>query len=124
MDELARFEAGATDPRGFGHEDHVRAAHAMLARYDFLDAACRYAGGLRMLAERAGAPEKFNITVTVAFLSAIAESKAKNPSASWREFRAQNPALLNKRFLSHWYPDEKLQSQLARRIFLMPKAGR
>lgn len=59
------FEAGTIDTATFGHRDHVGVACGMLSRHSFLDAAYKYACGIRQMAEEAGAPEKFNATITL-----------------------------------------------------------
>jgi hypothetical protein len=123
--ELARaFEAGALDPAAFSHRDHVAVACEMLRRADFLEAAAQYAKGLKALAARAGAPEKFNATVTLAFLSLIAERMRTAEHADCDDFIARSRDLLSKDVLEPWYARERLRSDLARSVFLMPEAPR
>lgn len=123
--DLARaFEAGALDPAAFAHRDHVAVACDMLRRYDFMEATARYAAGLRFLAAKAGAPEKFNATVTLAFLSLIAERMRTSEHADYDDFIARNRDLLSKDLLGAWYSPERLRSDLARGVFLLPDALR
>ncbi len=117
---LERFEALALSPADFGHADHVRAAFAMLERYDFATACARYAGAIKAMAERAGAHDKYNATITFAFMSVIAERKAHAPDADFDDFLARNPDLLSKDILLSWYSKDRLSSPLARSQFLMP----
>jgi hypothetical protein len=51
-------------------------AHERLRRYDFPEAVLHYSRALQALTARAGAPGKFHQTITVAFLSLIAERLA------------------------------------------------
>ncbi|WP_109313618.1 MULTISPECIES: hypothetical protein [Ruegeria] len=119
-DITSAFEAHAIDNTTFGHAEHVQVAYDLLRKYDFIDAAAIYAKGIRTLAAKAGAPDKFNLTITYAFMSLIAERLASSQSSTFEAFIAENPDLMAKTALSQWYPQERLNSALARRIFLLP----
>ena len=112
MITLEAFEAGAIDPEAFTHRAHVEVAAAMLQQTDFLDAARRYQSGIVRIAECAGAPKKPNLTITLAFLSLIAERM--------RADGAVDAALLDSRVLGGWYSRERLAHPLARTVFLLP----
>ena len=115
-----RFEACEIDAHEFSHTDHVGVAHDLLGRYGFLEAAAIYSTCLKTVAARAGAAEKFNVTITLAFLSLIAE-RMKGPEAlSFEAFAKANPDLLSGRLLSNWYSVERLTSDHARSVFLLP----
>ena len=121
--ELARFEAGAVDETTFSHAEHVRLAFEMLQRLPFDAALARYAAGLRRLATRVGRPERYHATITVAFLAAVAERRARSGAATWNDFQAAAPELLDRRCLERWYPAELLASDLARGTFVLPPAA-
>ncbi|MEM1200370.1 MAG: hypothetical protein AAGI06_13780 [Pseudomonadota bacterium] len=114
------FEAGDMNPSEFSHRDHVAVAYDMLSAYEFLDACGRYAATIRALAERAGAPMKFNTTITVAFLSLIAERMAMGDYVSFEDFIANNADLESKQMLDSWYSPERLHCDMAREVFLLP----
>lgn len=119
--EITRaFQAHAIDSSRFHHTEHVRVAFDLLGTFDFIDAAATYAKGIRVIAAKAGAPEKFNLTVTYAFMSLIAERMAAMPQAGFEEFVSANPDLMSKSALAGWYSDERLHSDTARRVFLLP----
>ncbi len=121
---LARsFEIGELDPAAFKHTDHVAVAYEMLGAYEFLEACNKYASSISALAERAGAPKKFNATITLAFLSLIAERMASGEYKNYEEFIAQNQDLRSKNVLERWYSPERLNCDTARAVFLMPDAG-
>ncbi|WP_108860056.1 hypothetical protein [Ruegeria sp. Alg231-54] len=120
IDITSAFEAHAIDNTTFGHAEHVQVAYDLLRKYDFIDAAAIYAKGIRTLAAKAGAQDKFNLTITYAFMSLIAERLASSQSSAFEAFIAENPDLMAKTALSQWYPQERLNSALARRIFLLP----
>lgn len=118
--ELERFLRAEIVPSEFPHRGHVHAAFEMLERHDFPETVLLYSRTLRAMAEKAGRPEAFNQTVTIAFLSLIAERMAGAPAADFTAFAQANPDLLEKSVLSRWYAPERLASALARRTFLLP----
>ena len=120
---LARaFEDRSLDPAAFRHREHVAVAYELLRKHDFLEASARYSAHLQAIASKAGVPQKFNTTITLAFLSLIAERMATCAHEDFDDFAAQNPDLLSKDLLLSWYPPERLASDLAREVFLMPEA--
>ena len=121
---LRAFEAGTLDPRAFSHRDHLCAAYEMLKRYDFVEATARYGRRLQDLATRAGVPKKYNVTLTLAFMSLIAERMGTREHADCDDFLTRNPDLLSKELLESWYSPERMGSDLARDVFLMPDRAR
>jgi hypothetical protein len=120
---LLAFETGTLDPAMFPHREHVRLGYEMLGRYPFGEAVDRFSQGLRMLAAKAGRPEIYHETITVAFLAVIGERRARAKHADWREFKANNGDLLNKGCLEQWYDTEQLGSDLARQTFCLPRVS-
>jgi hypothetical protein len=120
--ELTALETGALDPAKFPHPEHVRLAYEMLARYPFGEAVTRFSRGLKLLAAKAGRPEVYHETITVAFLALLGERRAAGRYADWGEFKTNNGDLLDKRCLEKWYGTEQLASDLARRTFCLPQA--
>lgn len=119
--ELVRaFEALELEPSAFHHAEHVVVAYALLCKYSFLDASVTYAKNIDNMATNAGAPDKFNMTITLAFMSLIAERMAVMAHTSYAEFIAQNPDLLEKEALTKIYSPKRLHSASARETFLMP----
>ncbi|WP_298962412.1 hypothetical protein [uncultured Roseibium sp.] len=115
-----RFEAETLDASGFSHLDHIGVACQMLQRYDFLDAARTYSRALRGIASKAGAPDKFNLTVTLAFLSLLSERMASTPHQTFGEFMEKNTDLMSRSLMGNWYSPDRLNSKNARTVFLMP----
>lgn len=114
------FESHEQDPEMFKHNDHLRAAFEMLRAYDFIEASARYASNIRALAEKAGVPQKFNVTITYAFMSLIAERMLSGEFDDYEDFLAGNMDLKSKNLLDKWYSPERLNSDFAREVFLMP----
>ncbi|HEX8077279.1 MAG TPA: hypothetical protein VF511_05650 [Chthoniobacterales bacterium] len=119
-EELQALEAGTLDPTKFPHSEHVRMGYEMLGHYAFSDALSRFSRGLKLLAARAGRPEVYHETITVAFLALINERIARAPGRTWLQFQENNSDLFDKRCLEKWYGPEQLQSDLARRTFCLP----
>lgn len=119
-DELLALESGTLNPALFRHSDHVRLGYEMLGRYPFGEAVTRFSRGLRLIAAKAGRPEIYHETMTVAFLALIGERRARATSGNWGEFSASNSDLMDKRCLEKWYGTEQLGSDLARRTFCLP----
>ena len=95
-------------------------AFLALSRDPFPLAFARYSEGIRQLAVHAGRPEKFNQTITGAFLSLIAERLAEHPVADFEEFLAANADLLEAALLDRYYSPERLASARAKSIYLLP----
>lgn len=121
-EELSALEAGETDLAAFPHLEHVRLGFEMLRRYPFAEAAMRFGNGLRRLTNKAGKPEIYSETITIAFLALIGERKARSESNEWSEFIAANGDLADKNILKRWYTGEELKSEVARRTFVLPRA--
>ena len=119
--DLGRFVRGEIPTGEFRHRDHVCIAFEMLKRHDFPETVLHYSRTLRAMAEKAGRPEAFHQTVTIAFLSLIAERMESGSTADFTAFEQANPDLLDKSVLSRWYRPERLASETARRIFVLPE---
>ena len=117
-----RFLAHDLGDARFGHEGHVQVAFDLLRSHDFIDAAAIYAKGIRAIAARAGASKKFNLTITYAFMSLIAERMDRSPGLDFCAFVERNPDLMSKGLLEQWYSRDRLTSEAARAIFLLPDA--
>jgi hypothetical protein len=119
--ELERFVRGEVAAAGFAHREHVRMAFEMLRRHDFAETVLHFSRALRAMAQRAGKPEAFHQTVTIAFLSLIAERLETGRWSDFAGFARDNPDLLEKSLLARWYRPERLASEPARRTFLLPE---
>lgn len=116
---LTRFQRGEIDPAAFRHADHIGVAFEALTRHGFFKALDIYADGLMALVEKAGVPEKFNATVTFAYMSAIAERMHRQSPVSSTEFIMENPELLSADVLGR-YSKARLESDVARQVALLP----
>ncbi|TDK51086.1 hypothetical protein [Antarcticimicrobium luteum] len=116
---LAALDAGTLDPAAFSHRDHVGVTVAALKQDDFYDALARIACGLQRLAGNAGVPEKFNATVTFAFVSLIAQ-RMEDGGGSVEDFLEGNPDLLSGNPLAGLYPEGQADTPLAKRVPVLP----
>jgi hypothetical protein len=121
---LRAFLHGEIDSGAFRHADHVRVAFEMLRRHAFQDAVQPFCSSLQGIAARAGNPGAYHATVTLAFLSLIAERSASVLHGDFESFASANADLMDKSVLTRWYAPERLASEIARKIFVLPGASR
>jgi hypothetical protein len=119
---IRQFESGALPPESFHHVDHVRLAFAYLHEYPPLTALDKFCSALKQFAAKLGKPEKYNETVTYAYLFLIREKMALCSGADWDEFAQRNPELLvwKNGILNRYYQSKTLESDFARRVFVFP----
>jgi hypothetical protein len=119
--ELERFVRGEIDTSAFPHREHVRMAFEMLRRHDFAETVWHFSRTLRAMAAKAGKPQAFNQTVTIAFLSLIAERMERDGAPDFAAFVRAHPEMLDKSALSRWYRPDQLSTEIARRTFVLPE---
>ena len=119
-DLFRHMEAGTLHTCDFSHEAHIGVAYQALETYPFFDALAAFARGIEAAATASGAADKFHATVTLAFMSLIAERRAQGSYRDATDFVAKNPDLRAKGVLARWYSPTLLGRDLARRIALMP----
>jgi hypothetical protein len=123
-DALRTFLHGETDARTFHHADHVSMAFEIVSHHaNFVEAAAAYASSLRKIATRAGMPSAYHETITLAFLSLIAERMIARRYDDFAQFADANADLLDKSALERWYDPERLWSAVARQTFVLPRAA-
>ena len=116
---LAALEDGSLPPAAFDHAAHVRAAYLYLRRLGFLPGMAAFRAALRAFAERHGVLDKYNETVTMAFLVLIHERMAAEAAFDWPVFAAAHPDLFDRKLLHRYYRPSTLQSERAKRIFIL-----
>jgi hypothetical protein len=121
---LERFESALLPNHAFKHREHLRAAFAILLRSeDLAEGALRFRRALKRFAHAHGANQKYNETLTWAFLVLIQERMHTAQFATSQQFLAAYPELLNYRggMVERYYNlDAVLASPVARRLFLLP----
>ena len=120
-EDLLRFARGEADPVDFPHREHVRMAYEMLRRHRFAETVLHFSKALRAMVVRAGKAEAFHQTITIAFLSLIAERMEAQRQCEFAAFASANVDLFDENVLSRWYRPERLATPAARRTFLLPE---
>jgi hypothetical protein len=119
---ISRFETGGVPPEAFHHADHVRLGFAYLSEYSPLLALEKFSAAIRQFAASVGKPDRYNETITFAYLFLIREKMALCSDANWDEFAQKNPELLvwKNGMLDRYYRPETLKSEFARNVFVLP----
>lgn len=119
---LSAFEACTFPPDSFRHREHVRLGWLYLKERPLLDALTAFATSLKRFATHAGAAAKYHETITFAFLFLIHERMQQADLPTFDEFAEANPDLFawNPSILERYYSAERLESELAKRTFVMP----
>lgn len=103
----------------FSHEAHLYAAWLMLQDAPSLPALAEFRRGILELARASGKADKYHETLTVAwFLLMLERLRA---GETWEEFIRRCPELLSAGLLQQFYAAEVLQSERARREFVLPE---
>ena len=121
----AQFDAGTIDNTTFGHPDHVRLIWELIHAEGVLGAVSRFETGLKRIAAGAGHPEKYHATITHAFAFLVGERIAEQGPLDWHQFQEQNADLFewpNVQLMNR-YPNGELDTQLARRTFVLPSGS-
>jgi hypothetical protein len=119
---IRRFESGAVPEQAFHHADHVRLAFAYLTLYAPLQALEKFTAALQGYAASLGKSQLYHETITHAYFFLIRERMAREAVVEWDRFAASNSDLLVWKggVLGRYYREATLQSELARRVFLLP----
>jgi hypothetical protein len=121
-DFLAALEHCQLPATEFNHVSHVRAAYLYLRAGGFAQALEKMRSSIGNYATHLGKPEKYHETITVAYLALIQEHISNRGDAGgWIDFRRHNPELFEPDLLLQYYGKEQLDSDLARRTFVLPR---
>jgi hypothetical protein len=105
----------------FGHAAHVRAGYLYLRQADFAGALVRIRRAIRNYARHLGKPDRYHETITVAYVALIQQHICERGNGGgWAAFARENCELFQPDLLHHFYPRAQLESELARRVFLLP----
>ncbi|MEV6313686.1 hypothetical protein [Streptomyces sp. NPDC051776] len=104
----------------FGHREHIRLTWLAVRRVGMPAAIGLISDGIRRTARYAGAPQKYNATVSRAWVELVAHHAAEEGSRSFPDLVGRNPALLDKRLLSRFYRSTTLARPEARTGWVEP----
>ena len=114
-DVLPAFEACQLDPAKFHHADHIRLAWLCVQRYGVNAAEMNLLDGIRKFAQRAGVPQKFMCTTTIAWTRLVATAQQNSPHANnFSEWMQLHPELLDSNLLARYYSPGRLETPEAR----------
>ena len=108
------------DAERFGHREHVRLTWLAVRRYGTDAAIDIVSAGIRTLATAAGRPQKYNATVSRAWVELVAHHVAELHEADFDTYLDHNPALLDKRLLTRFYTSRTLAAAPARSGWVEP----
>lgn len=125
-DVVTAFERGEMILPQLDHEGHVYLAWRYLQTRSLLDAVARLPRAVRRFTEAQGAGDKYNATISVAYLLLTYERLQADPDAGWERFRRNNPDLLEwpGGALSNSYSVRVLRSVEARQELVPPDRER
>jgi hypothetical protein len=107
--------AQATAASGrFDHREHIHLAWLAVRHYGLSAAISLVSNGIQQTARYTGAPQKYNATVSKAWVELVAHHTHDDRAADFDTFAARNPALLDKRLLTRFYRPATLASAQAR----------
>jgi hypothetical protein len=79
---------------------------------------------IRTYAASLGKADRYHETITVAYVALIRQTLyERGDGGGWQGFSQANPELLERDLLLRFYPRSQLESELARRIFLLPRSS-
>ncbi|GAB2587107.1 hypothetical protein GCM10027168_19850 [Streptomyces capparidis] len=112
-------EVMATAER-FGHRQHVHLTWLAVRRYGTEAAVELIGDGIRRTARYAGAPRKYNATVSRAWVELVGHHVGRSGTADFDAFADRNPALLDKKLLTRFYRPSTLAGTPARSGWVEP----
>ena len=118
---LHAFEACQLDPAKFHHDDHIRLAWLCIRRYGASAAEAKLLEGIQKFARKAGVPQKFMHTTTIAWTRLVAAVQILNPTANnFSEWIRSHPQLLDRKLLAKYYSPGRLETPEARSGWVEP----
>lgn len=115
---LAEAMAGASR---FGHREHVHVTWLAVRRHGVPGAIEVVSDGIQETARYAGAPQKYHVTISRAWVELVGHHVADEPSVTdFATFADRNPALLDKRLIARFYHPATLATPAARSGWVTP----
>lgn len=108
-------------PDVFGHREHLRLAWLTLVDAGTIDVASSdVSASIRKIAAARGAPQKYNETVTGAWVRIVDHVRTSRNIRSFERLLDVAPWLLDKRLLLRHYRSRTLASEAARHTYIPP----
>ena len=116
-DLLAQAMTGADR---FGHRQHVHLTWLAVRRCGTEVAVEVVSAGIQRSARYAGTPQKYNATVSRAWVELVGHHAGHTDTADFDSFADQHPALLDKKLLARFYRSATLATDQARTGWVAP----
>ena len=104
----------------FAHRQHVHLTWLAVRRYGTDTAIELVSNGIREVARYAGAPQKYNTTVSRAWVELVGHHAGHSDAVDFDTFAEYNPALLDKKLLTRFYRSAALARSEARTGWVAP----
>ncbi|HEY7260362.1 MAG TPA: hypothetical protein VH589_02615 [Trebonia sp.] len=104
----------------FGHRQHVHLTWLAVRRFGTGAAIDVISEGIQRTARYAGVPQKYNATVSRAWVELVGHHAEHAGCADFGSFADQHPALLDKKLLTRFYRSSTLASDRARAGWVKP----
>ena len=105
----------------FHHREHIRVAWLYLKSSDASRAAERMSEGIRRFANHQGATQKYQHTLTLAWMRLVAAALVETPEGyTFEQFLAAHPDLDDKNVLAKYYSNELMQTNAAAEGWVEP----
>jgi hypothetical protein len=104
----------------FGHREHVHLTWLAVRRTGMPTAVALVSDWIRRTARYAGAPQKYHVTVSRAWVELVAHHAAEDPAPDFTTFAGRNRELLDKRLLTRFYRSRTLAGSRARTGWVEP----
>lgn len=117
-----QFETCIMHPHVFTHEAHLRLAYIHIAKYGLSTAIRNVPAQIKRYATSLGDAQKFNLTVSIAAVHAVAHFMQKSVADNFYDFIREFPRLKThfKQLLEHHYGFDIFSSNEARDRYLEP----
>ncbi|MET8137732.1 hypothetical protein ABZV24_38495 [Streptomyces sp. NPDC005251] len=104
----------------FGHRQHIHLTWLAVRRYGTAEAVDLVSSGIRRTARYAGVPQKYNSTVSRAWVELVGHHADESDTADFDTFANHHPALLDKKLLTRFYRPATLAGAAARTSWVEP----
>jgi hypothetical protein len=116
----ALMNRALSDATRFGHREHIHLTWLAVRTYGTARATDVVSDGIQRTARYEGVPQKYNATVSRAWVELVGHHVSRSSTAEFDDFINENPALLEKKLLTRFYRSATLAGDAARRGWLEP----
>ncbi|MGW0884570.1 hypothetical protein [Streptomyces sp. NPDC002671] len=109
-----------TTAERFGHREHIHLTWLAVRRCGTAAAVDVVSDGIQRTARYAGASQKYNATVSRAWVELVGHHTGQSDAADFDGFAGRHPALLDKKLLARFYRSSTLAGTPARTGWVEP----